>query len=203
MSSWLKKLNLAGRQNKVNVILFGPPGAGKGTQAKNLVKKLNSFQISTGDMLRDEIQKNSEIGKKIVEDMSDGRFVSDEIVNSLIEKLIFDPSKKNKLIFDGYPRSLTQAKNLEKLLEKTNQKIDFVFFLNVNKETIIKRIEQRKTIENRSDDDLNTIVKRYDKYMETTKPVLDFYSKNSNFYELDGSTKIEEITAKINSFLNL
>ena len=194
---------MAGRLKKVNVILFGPPGAGKGTQAKNLVKKLNSFQISTGDMLRDEIKKNSEIGKKIVEDMSDGRFVSDEIVNSLIEKLIFDPSKKNKLIFDGYPRSLTQAKNLEKLLEKTNQKIDFVFFLNVNKETIIKRIEQRKTIENRTDDDLNTIVKRYDKYMETTKPVLDFYSKKPNFYELDGSSKIEEITAKINSFLNL
>tara|TARA_A100001011_G_C14000321_1_gene711066 strand:+ start:175 stop:759 length:585 start_codon:yes stop_codon:yes gene_type:complete len=194
---------LVGRKKKVNVILFGPPGAGKGTQAKHLVKQLKSFQISTGDILRDEIQNNSEIGKKIVEDMSDGRFVSDEIVNSLIERLIFDPSKKNKLIFDGYPRSLTQAKNLEKLLEKTNQKIDFVFFLNVNKETIIKRIEQRKTIENRTDDDLNTIVKRYDKYMETTKPVLDFYSKNSNFYELDGSSKIEEITAKINSFLNL
>ncbi len=194
---------MVGRKKKVNVILFGPPGAGKGTQAKHLVKQLKSFQISTGDILRDEIQNNSEIGKKIVEDMSDGRFVSDEIVNSLIEKLIFDPSKKNKLIFDGYPRSLTQAKNLEKLLEKTNQKIDFVFFLNVNKETIIKRIEQRKTIENRTDDDLNTIVKRYDKYMETTKPVLDFYSKNSNFYELDGSSKIEEITAKINSFLNL
>ena len=194
---------MAGKLKKVNLILFGPPGAGKGTQAKHLIKQLNGFQISTGDMLRDEIQKNSEIGKKIVEDMSDGRFVSDEIVNSLIEKVIFDPDKKNKLIFDGYPRSLTQAKNLEKLLEKTNQKIDFVFFLNVNKETIIKRIEQRKTIENRSDDDLNTIVKRYDKYMETTKPVLDFYSKNSNFYELDGSTKIEEITAKINSFLNL
>ena len=187
----------------MNVILFGPPGAGKGTQAKFLVKQLNNFQISTGDMLRDEIQKNSEIGKKIVEDMSEGRFVSDEIVNSLIENVVFDPKKKNKLIFDGYPRSLTQAKNLEKLLEKTNQKIDFVFFLNVNKETIIKRIEQRKSIENRSDDDLNTTVKRYDKYMETTKPVLDFYSKNSNFYELDGSSKIEEITAKINSFLNV
>ena len=194
---------MVGRKKKVNVILFGPPGAGKGTQAKHLVKQLKSFQISTGDILRDEIQNNSEIGKKIVEDMSDGRFVSDEIVNSLIERLIFDPSKKNKLIFDGYPKSLTQAKNLEKLLEKTNQKIDFVFFLNVNKETIIKRIEQRKTIENRTDDDLNTIVKRYDKYMETTKPVLDFYSKNSNFYELDGSSKIEEITAKINSFLNV
>ena len=187
----------------MNVILFGPPGAGKGTQAKFLIKQLNNFQISTGDMLRDEIQKNSEIGRKIVEDMSEGRFVSDEIVNSLIKNVVFDPKKKNKLIFDGYPRSLTQAKNLEKLLDKTNQKIDFVFFLNVNKDTIIKRIKQRKSIENRSDDDLNTIVKRYDKYMETTKPVLDFYSKNSNFYELDGSSKIEEITAKINSFLNV
>ena len=186
----------------MNVILFGPPGAGKGTQAKNLVKKLNSFQISTGDILRDEIQKNSEIGKKIVEDMSDGRFVSDEIVNSLIEKLIFDPSKKNKLIFDGYPRSLTQARNLEKLLEKTNQKIDFVFFLNVNKETIIKRIEQRKTIENRSDDDLNTILKRFDTYMETTKPVLNYYSKNSNFHEIDGAQEIDQITNKIEAFLN-
>ena len=187
----------------MNLILFGPPGAGKGTQAKYLVKRLNNFQISTGDMLRDEIQKNSEIGKKIVEDMSDGRFVNDELVNSLIEKIVFDPNKKNKLIFDGYPRSLTQAKNLEKLLEKTNQKVNFVFFLNVNKETIIKRIEQRKAIENRSDDDLNSIIKRYDRYMETTKPVLDFYSKNSNFYELDGSSKIEEITTKINSFLNV
>jgi len=187
----------------VNVILFGPPGAGKGTQAIHLVKILNNFQISTGDMLRDEIQKNSEIGKKIVEDMSDGKFVSDEIVNTLIEKVVNDPDKKNKLIFDGYPRSLTQAKNLEKLLKKTNQIINFVFFLNVNKETIIKRIEQRKTIENRSDDDLNTIIKRYDKYMETTKPVLDFYSKNSNFYELDGRSKIEEITAKINNFMNV
>ena len=113
----------------MNVILFGPPGAGKGTQAKYLVKQLKSFQISTGDMLRDEIQKNSEIGKKIVEDMSDGKFVSDEIVNSLIEKVIFDPDKKNKLIFDGYPRSLTQAKNLDKLLEKTNQKINSIFWL--------------------------------------------------------------------------
>ncbi len=187
----------------MNLILFGPPGAGKGTQAKFLVTRLNNFQISTGDMLRDEIQKNSEIGKRIVEDMSDGRFVNDEIVNSLIEKVVFDPDMKNKLIFDGYPRSLTQAKNLEKLLEKTNQKIDYVFFLNVNKATIIKRIEQRKTVENRSDDDLDTIIKRYDKYMITTKPVLDFYSKNSNFFELDGSSKIEEITAKINNFLNL
>ena len=187
----------------MNLILFGPPGAGKGTQARYLVKKLNNFQISTGDMLRDEIQKNSEIGKKIIIDMNDGKFVSDQIVNTLIENVIFDPEKNNRLIFDRYPRSLSQAKNLEQLLIKSNQKIDFIFFLNVNKDTIIKRIEQRKVIEKRSDDELDTIIKRYDTYMKTTKPVLDFYSNNPNFYEIDGSSKIEEITAKIDNFLTL
>ena len=135
----------------MNVILFGPPGAGKGTQAKHLVKQLKSFQISTGDMLRDEIQKNSEIGKKIVEDMSDGKFVSDEIVNSLMKKVIFDSSKKGKLIFDGYPRTIEQAKNLDLLLTESKQQIDFIFFLNVNKETIIKRIKKRKDEEKRGD----------------------------------------------------
>tara|TARA_B100000902_G_C26780789_1_gene654955 strand:+ start:41 stop:604 length:564 start_codon:yes stop_codon:yes gene_type:complete len=187
----------------VNIILFGPPGAGKGTQAKYLVKKINGFQISTGEMLRDEIQKNSEIGKKIINDMNDGKFVSDDIVNKLIKDVIFDHQKKEKLIFDGYPRSLDQAKNLDVLLRDSNQKIGFIFFLNVNKQTIIKRIEKRKVLEKRSDDMTNTILKRYDTYMETTRPVLDFYSKNSNFYEIDGSLKIEEITSKIDAFLNV
>jgi len=187
----------------VNLILFGPPGAGKGTQAQYLVKKLKCLQISTGDMLREEIQKNSIIGKQIINDMNDGKFVNDEIVNKLIENVIFDPQKKDKLIFDGYPRSIGQAKNLDLLLEKSNQKIDFIFFLNVNKETIIKRIEKRKILEKRLDDDSTTILKRYDTYMETTKPVLDFYSKKSNFYEIDGSLEINEITAKIDTFLNV
>ena len=187
----------------MNIILFGPPGAGKGTQAKYLVTKLNSFQISTGDMLRNEIQNDTEIGKMIINDMNEGKFISDEIVNKLIKNVVQDPQKKNKLIFDGYPRSLSQAKNLDILLEHSKQKIDFIFFLNVDKETIIKRIEKRKVLEKRSDDDLDTILKRYDTYMETTKPVLDFYSKNSNFYEIDGSQKIDQITNKISSFFDL
>tara|TARA_B100001121_G_scaffold162395_1_gene141788 strand:+ start:24 stop:587 length:564 start_codon:yes stop_codon:yes gene_type:complete len=187
----------------VNIILFGPPGAGKGTQAKYLVNKLKCFQISTGDMLREEIQKNSEIGKKIINDMNDGKFVNDEIVNKLMENAVLNPQKKDRLIFDGYPRSLTQANNLDFLLKKSNQKIDLIFFLNVNKETIIKRIEKRKILEKRSDDNVDTIFKRYDTYMETTKPVLDFYSKNPNFHEIDGSLGIDEITAKIDVFLNV
>ena len=186
----------------MNLILFGPPGAGKGTQAQYLVKKLNGFQISTGEMLRNEIQNDTQIGKKIINDMNDGKFVSDEIVNNLIGNIIFDPQKKNRLIFDGYPRSLSQATNLNLLLEKSDQKIDLVFFLNVNKEIIIERIEKRKIEEKRSDDDLDTIVKRYDTYMKTTKPVLDFYSKNVNFHEIDGSLKIDQITNKIDDFIN-
>ena len=187
----------------MNIILFGPPGAGKGTQAKYLVKKLNSFQVSTGDILRDEIKKNSDIGQQITNNMNEGKFVSDEIVNALIKKLIDDPQNKDKLIFDGYPRSLSQAKNLDLLLKNSDQRIDLILFLNVNKDTIIKRIEKRKILEKRSDDASNTILKRYDTYMETTKPVLDFYSKNSNFYELDGTLEIDEITAKIDTFLNV
>ena len=111
--------------------------------------------------------------------------------------------KKNKLIFDGYPRSISQAKNLDLLLESSNQKIDFIFFLNVNKDTIIKRIEKRKILEKRSDDDLSTILKRYDTYMETTRPVLDFYSSRSYFYEIDGSEKIEVISSKIEQIITL
>ena len=187
----------------MNIILFGPPGAGKGTQSKHLVKKLKGIQISTGDMLRSEIHNNSEIGKKIVNDMADGKFVSDEIVNNLIKNFLFDPEKKDKLIFDGYPRSLSQAKNLESLLKSSKQKIDFIFFLNVDKQTLIRRIEKRKGVENRSDDDMNTTLKRYDIYMKTTRPVLDFYSKNSNFKEIDGSLEIDEITSKIDTFINV
>jgi len=187
----------------VNIILFGPPGAGKGTQAKYLVKKFNGFQISTGDILREEIKKDTEIGRKIINNMNEGKFVSDEIVNNLLKKYVFDQNKKEKLIFDGYPRSLSQAKNLNLLLNGSNQKIDHIFFLNVNKETIIERIKKRKIIEKRSDDDLDTILKRYDTYIETTRPVLDYYSKNSNFHEIDGSMEINQITNKIEAFLNV
>ena len=187
----------------MNIILFGPPGAGKGTQAKYLVKKLNGYQISTGDILREEIKKDTNIGKKIINNMNEGKFVSDEIVNNLLRNHVFDPNKKEKLIFDGYPRSLSQAKNLDLLLNDSNQRIDHIFFLNVNKETIIERIKKRKILEKRSDDDLDTIIKRYDTYVDTTKPVLDYYSKNSNFHEINGAMDIRQITTKIEAFLNV
>ena len=187
----------------MNIILFGPPGAGKGTQGKNLVNKLNNFQVSTGDILRDEIKKKTEIGKKITDYMNQGKFVDDIIVNNLMKNIIYNPKYKDRLIFDGYPRTLDQAKQLDIWLADSNQKIDYIFFLNVKKDTIIQRIEKRKIIEKRSDDNLDIILKRYDTYMETTKPVLDYYSTKSNFNEIDGGLKITEITAKINDILKV
>jgi len=187
----------------VNVIIFGPPGAGKGTQSQNIVEKFNLYQVSTGDLLRNEVKNQTDIGKDIENIISKGDFATDEIVNELIKNVIFDPSKKNKLIFDGYPRSLSQAENLDILLNKSDQKIDFIFFLNVKKNTILKRIEKRKILEKRADDNSSTILKRYDTYMETTKPVLDFYSKKSNFYEIDGDDKIDQISSKIEQILSV
>ena len=132
--------------------------------------------------------------------MNEGKFVDDKIVNSLMKKVVFDSSKKGKLIFDGYPRTIEQAKNLDLLLTESKQQIDFIFFLNVNKETIIKRIEKRKVEEKRSDDDLDTILKRYDTYLKTTSPVLDYYSSKQNFYKLDGIKKLIKLASKSRAF---
>ena len=213
----------------MNIVLFGPPGAGKGTQAQNLVKKFEYIQISTGDLLRDEVLKKSELGKTISLIISKGEFVTDVIVNSLIEKKISKKDFKNKIIFDGYPRNLNQVNNLEILLKKYEQKIGAVIFLNVKRETIEKRIKGRvtcekckitlnefynvKEIENhscgkenfikREDDNYDTIIKRYDTYMKTTQPVIEHYNKNHNFVEIDGSLKVDQITNKIEAFIKV
>ena len=187
----------------MNVIIFGPPGAGKGTQALNIANKFNLHQVSTGDLLRNEVKNKTDIGKLIENIISKGDFATDEIVNELIKNEVHDSQKKNNLIFDGYPRSLSQAENLDKLLDESSQKIDFIFFLNVKKGTIIKRIEKRKVLEKRADDNLVTILKRYDTYMDTTKPVLDYYSKKQNFYEINGDDKKANISKEIEQILSV
>ena len=185
----------------MNIILFGPPGAGKGTQAKYLVKKLSGFQISTGEILRNEIQKDTDIGKKIITDMNEGKFVSDEIVNELIKKLIFDPTKKNHLIFDGYPRNLIQAQNLNDLLNKYNQKIHFALRLTVSLDTIIKRIKERSTLEKREDDSEEIAIKRYRTYEKNIKPVIDFYKQSNLLKVINGEASIIEINSEISALI--
>ena len=132
----------------MNIILIGPPGAGKGTQANNLVKTFNLCKVSTGDLLRKEIENNSNLGTKIKSLIEKGSFVSDEIIDDLIVKILSNTTFYDRLVFDGYPRNLNQAKNLDFLLKKYKQKISCVLSLEVDKELIIKRILGRQICSN-------------------------------------------------------
>ncbi len=207
--------------------MFGPPGAGKGTQAQIIAKKYNLFQLSTGDLLREEIKKKTSLAKEIEKIISKGNFADDNIVNKLLKKTISLAKNKNRIIFDGYPRNISQAKNLEIILKQDNQIIGLIVFLNVKRDIVKKRIMGRiicekcnivlneffnlddinnhscgkNFLKKRKDDNVDVIMNRYDTYMKITQPVLDFYRNTSNFNEIDGSLKIDEISTKIEQLL--
>ena len=213
----------------MNIILFGPPGAGKGTQAQFIVKKHNYFQLSTGNLLRKEVKLKTALGEEIEKLISNGKFVLDETVNTILRQSITNLKFRDRIIFDGYPRNVEQAKNLKIILSEFNQTIGHIIFLNVSRDIVEKRIMGRLTCEKchltmneffnkeqidlhpcgkeflkkRKDDNLGVVVSRYDTYMSTTKPVLDFYSKNVNFTEIDGAAEIEQISNKINDVLGV
>ena len=185
----------------MNIVIFGPPGAGKGTQSNIIVKKYNLYQLSTGELLRNEIKKKSSLGHKISEIINSGNLVSDNIVGSLIGTYISNDKFKNKLIFDGYPRNLIQAKYLENILKKNNQKIDIVLKLSVSLSTIKKRISERKTLEKREDDKELIAIKRYETYENNIKPVIDFYKQSNLLKVVNGEASISEISDEISGLI--
>ena len=185
----------------MNLIIFGPPGAGKGTQANFIVKRYNLLQVSTGNILREEIKNKTEIGQKISSLMSSGSLVDDKIVNKLIEDIVSDRKYENKFIFDGYPRNLDQANNLDILLKKYDQKIDIVLKLSVSLETIKKRIFERKTIESRADDHEEIAIRRYKTYENNIKPVIDFYKQSNLLSVVNGEATISEISNEISGLI--
>ncbi len=185
----------------MNIVIFGPPGAGKGTQSNLIVKQFKLHQLSTGALLRKEIKDKSNLGNQISSIISTGNLVSDEIVGNLIEKYISNKIYKNRLIFDGYPRNLSQAKYLDDLLKKYDQKIDIVLKLSVTLKTIKKRISERKILEKRVDDNEEIAIKRFETYENNIKPIIDFYKQSNLLKVVNGEATISEISDEISALI--
>ena len=186
----------------MNIIIFGPPGAGKGTQSKFIVDKYNLYQLSTGDLLRYEIKNKTQLGNQITSIINAGELVSDEIVSDLIEKFISNDIYKNNIIFDGYPRNLMQARNLDNLLKKYKQKIDIVLKLSVSLETVKKRISERQTQEKRADDNEEIAIKRYKTYEKSAEPVIGYYKQSNLLKFVNGEAGISEINTEISDLID-
>ena len=203
--------------------MFGPPGAGKGTQSDKIANKFNLHKISTGDLLREEVKKNTDIGKEVKPIVDKGSLVPDAIINNLLTHVLSNKKFYNRIIFDGYPRNLKQAQDLDSLIIKHNQKLSLVLSLNVDKELLTKRILGRQLctkcglifnkyfktstatnhacgnnfLVKRSDDNEKTILHRFQTYLDKTLPILDFYKKLNLLHEINGNSEIDQIFKEI------
>ena len=212
----------------MNIVVFGPPGAGKGTQADNLAKDYNLFKVSTGDLLREEIKKKTSIGLKIKSPLDQGSLVSDLLITNLLEKVISNKTYSNRMIFDGYPRNLNQVKNLENLLKEYDQNISCILSLKVDLNIIIKRILGRKVcskcdqtfndyfnpatsynhecnskfLQKRSDDNEDTVKSRFTTYEKETLPILNYYNDQKILHQIDGMREISHIYAQIRGIID-
>tara|TARA_Y100001947_G_scaffold151913_1_gene152809 strand:- start:640 stop:1206 length:567 start_codon:yes stop_codon:yes gene_type:complete len=188
----------------MNLILFGPPGAGKGTQANFLINRYNIVQISTGDMLREEVKLGTELGKAAKSIMDKGNLVSDEIIISMIERRIIKSDCKNGFILDGFPRTLQQAIDLDNILDKLNINIDKVIEINVNEDILLKRIMKRalESKTKREDDNSEILKNRIIVYKKDTLPVLQYYKKSNKLYSIDGMQNVEEVSKDIQKILS-
>ncbi len=181
------------------LIFLGPPGAGKGTQAKYIADKLNLPHLSTGEILRQEQLRKTKISKEIKSIIDTGRLVSDQILNSIVsERIELDDCNKG-FILDGYPRTMNQAIYLNDFLEKKNLIVNLILNLTIDEGTIIKRIKKRSKIEKREDDSEQVIKTRIFKYYDETSPLSEFYSKkySSNFLNIDGNMEISDLNQKL------
>ncbi len=203
------------------IILLGPPGAGKGTQAKNISKKFNIPHISTGDILRKEIKEGSGLGKKAKEYVEGGKLVPDEIIVGIIEKELEKDSANSGALLDGFPRTIEQAEMLDRVLTRIGLSIDKVLNLEVDRKELIKRLSSRRlcksckqitkveeseknrcpecgeTLIKRKDDDIKVIKKRLEVYRKQTEPLIDYYQSKGTLVNVDGDGSEAEVTERI------
>ena len=213
-----------------NIIFIAPPAAGKGTQSAILEKKYNLPHISTGDILREEAKKDSELGRYISEVLSSGGLVKDEVTYELLKNRLSQSDCKNGYVLDGFPRNIEQAYKYDEILNSLNQQLGYVIQLDIDEETLEKRITGRricpdcKTVYNlnsetekptqesicdkcggrlyqRNDDNITSFKNRYELYLEKTKPLLDYYGKKGILYVIDGNNSVDEVSKKIDSVL--
>ena len=186
----------------MNLILFGPPAAGKGTQAKRLVETRKMVQLSTGDMLRAAIASGSELGKRVSGIMERGDLVSDEIVIELIEARLPEADAAGGAIFDGFPRNVAQAEALDAMLSHRGAKIDLVIRLKVDDEQLMKRIAGRFAESGRPDDNPESFKVRLDAYNTQTAPLLPYYLSHQKLVEVDGMGSVETVAKAIDAALD-
>ena len=185
-----------------NIIFFGPPGAGKGTQAKIISDFLQISHLSTGDILRKKLNDNDNLAIELKKIMSSGNLVSDDILNSIVSSRLINEKNKG-FILDGYPRTLNQSVFLNNFLFDSLTSINYIFNIQINFNILKSRILKRSQEENREDDNIQVIKTRYEEYLNSTQKVSDYYKKKlpKIFYEIDGSLQIEQITQKIKEIL--
>jgi adenylate kinase len=186
-----------------NIVIFGAPGSGKGTQSDKLIEEYGLFHISTGEVLRDNISRGTELGKIADSYISKGQLIPDELMIKVLEDVLDStPEAEKGVIFDGFPRTIPQAKALKEMLANHGAKVDAVVGLEVEDAELVDRLIKRGQMSGRSDDNLETITKRLNVYHSQTSPLRDFYMEEGNYHAIPGSGDINEIFADIKSRLD-
>ncbi len=186
-----------------NLVIFGPPGSGKGTQSENIIKKYGLKHLSTGDLLRAEKNSGSELGKKIKDLIDRGELVSDELVQEMVKSNVVKNSDAKGFIFDGFPRTTAQASWLDGMLAELNQSVTLMLALDVNDDELRTRIMERGKVSGRTDDqDVNIVNNRISVYHKQTQPVMDFYSAQGKFVSVNGIGTLDEVFSRISEAMD-